>query len=475
MAEESQTVDGFKVPAVPKRAKQPQFPALKYEQPTNAGPPQHEYTLEVVKSGSQVESHSVPTTKTFYTFGRLPICDFPMDHESISRYHAVLQFYADGTACIIDLGSSHGTFINKAQAVAKIPARVNAGDQIRFGMSSRIWILSGQAEESPDQDEPEHQEQPQADSTTTQRDPVAYLYKFLRKSVEKDEYTWTVTTDDEDQVSVYISVDLHDEDGNNMTATVKAPTKDEAEQAAALRILEQLDESGYLSQHKHRRVAAQTDNAADSDDNDEYYDRTRTSAREASHLELHKVETYESLVLKIGLVDGEIASAKQQLLLIPALAENNDDELDELDVYMNSVGRNEQQESRRRISEQIDRLEAHRCTLESLIKIVAPESAPSKTTSINSDLPVSKPAAFTASPTVSVAEPPSVAAQPAELSKSPKEKRKRVYGPTREDIEQNAGSKHTKSNFNIDSDSTWQPPAGQTGDGKTSLNDKYGY
>ncbi|KAJ2130807.1 hypothetical protein GGH19_000469 [Coemansia sp. RSA 1807] len=475
MAEESKTVDGFKVPAVPKRAKQPQFPALKYEQPTNAGPPQHEYTLEVVKSGSQVESHSVPTTKTFYTFGRLPVCDYPMDHESISRYHAVLQFYADGTACIIDLGSSHGTFINKAEAVAKIPTRVNAGDQIRFGMSSRIWILSGQAEELPDQDEPEHQEQPQTDSTKTQRDPVAYLYKFLRKTVEKDEYTWTVTTDDEDQVCVYISVDLHDEDGNNMTATAKAATKNEAEQAATLQILEQLDESGYLNQHKRHRTTAQTDNAADSDDNDEYYDRTRAAAREASHLELRKVETYESLVLKIGLVDEEIASAKQQLLLIPVPDENNDDELDELDMYMNSVGRDEQQESRRRIADQIERLEAHKCTLESLIKVVAPESATSKTTSIKSNLLVSKPATSSASPNVPVAEAPSVAAQPAEPSKSPKEKRKRVYGPTREDIEQNAGSKHTKTSFTTDSDATWQPPAGQTGDGKTTLNEKYGY
>ncbi|PIA13764.1 SMAD/FHA domain-containing protein, partial [Coemansia reversa NRRL 1564] len=114
---------------------------LSYEQPLNAGTPQHNYNMEVIKDGSVVESHTVARDKTYFTFGRLPICDFPMEHGSISRYHAVLQFHDDGSMTIVDLGSSHGTFINRKQITARTPSKVDIGDQIRFGASSRIWII----------------------------------------------------------------------------------------------------------------------------------------------------------------------------------------------------------------------------------------------------------------------------------------------------------------------------------------------
>ncbi|KAJ2355051.1 hypothetical protein GGF43_002914 [Coemansia sp. RSA 2618] len=512
MADTTKTIDGFKVPAVPKRAPQPQFPPLNYEQPANAGAPPHDYTLDVIKAGCQVESHAVPTQKSFFTFGRLPICDFPMDHESISRYHAVLQFHNDGPPSIVDLGSSHGTYINKIQTAAKIPVQVRAGDQIRFGMSSRIWILNDPSEGAPGTEEPEQPVHRNAGPTKQGgKDPVAYLRKFLRKAVEKDEYTWTVSADDGGGlVSVDIAVELHDEDGNKLTGSAKAPTKDEAERLAALDLLAQLDGAGYLSQSKNRRNVAHPDDADNSDD-DEYYDRTKSTDRESKHLELRQVETLESLTQKIHLVDTDIAAAKKQLLQMPELAENDDGELDELDMYINNINRDEQQQSRMRIAEQLERLETHRCKLLSLIKIVAPESsllkeqgaadelsetesaepslskvavldepvAKAKSTEATSteDKPMDAKTAKENSAEAKTTEDNSSNAKSAELSESPKEKRKRVYGPTREDIEHHSSTKQAKVDASVsgDGDATWQPPAGQTGDGWTSLNDKYGY
>lgn len=55
------------------------------------------------------------------SFGRLNTCDVLCEHPSLSRYHSVLQ-YSNGSNAkypkglyLIDLGSTHGTFINKTK------------------------------------------------------------------------------------------------------------------------------------------------------------------------------------------------------------------------------------------------------------------------------------------------------------------------------------------------------------------------
>ncbi len=51
--------------------------------------------------------------KSFLVMGRLPVCDIELEHPSVSRYHAVVQFSLADEAKLFDLGSSHGTFLNK--------------------------------------------------------------------------------------------------------------------------------------------------------------------------------------------------------------------------------------------------------------------------------------------------------------------------------------------------------------------------
>lgn len=87
--------------------------------------------------------------KGAYMFGRIDMCDFVLEHPTISRFHAVLQFKKDGEAFLYDLGSTHGTFINKGQVKAKNYTKVNVGDVIRFGLSSRLYIFQGPSELMP--------------------------------------------------------------------------------------------------------------------------------------------------------------------------------------------------------------------------------------------------------------------------------------------------------------------------------------
>ena len=98
-------------------------------------------------------------------FGRLPVCDVPLEHPSISRYHAVLQYRPTGATTVgdqdeggegrplsfgtpneagyyvYDLGSTHGSFLNKSKLQPRVYCRVRVGQMVRFGGSSRLFVL----------------------------------------------------------------------------------------------------------------------------------------------------------------------------------------------------------------------------------------------------------------------------------------------------------------------------------------------
>ena len=44
----------------------------------------------------------------------------PMENPSVSRQHAVFQFSEDGNCYLFDLGSTHGTFVNKQRHVMRM-------------------------------------------------------------------------------------------------------------------------------------------------------------------------------------------------------------------------------------------------------------------------------------------------------------------------------------------------------------------
>ncbi|KAI3414516.1 FHA domain-containing protein [Psidium guajava] len=76
-------------------------------------------------------------------FGRVDLCDFVLEHPTVSRFHAVLQFNGEGDSYIFDIGSTHGTFVNKDQVKKKVYVDLHVGDVIRFGQSSRLYIFQG--------------------------------------------------------------------------------------------------------------------------------------------------------------------------------------------------------------------------------------------------------------------------------------------------------------------------------------------
>ncbi|CAN4079528.1 unnamed protein product [Withania somnifera] len=122
--------------------------SVPYTIPTWSGRPCHQFYLEVLKDGSIIDKFDVHK-KGAYMFGLVDLCDFVLEHPTISRFHAVLQFKGNSAAYVYDLGSTHGTFINKKEVKKRFFVELHVGDVLRFGHSSRLYIFQGPTDLMP--------------------------------------------------------------------------------------------------------------------------------------------------------------------------------------------------------------------------------------------------------------------------------------------------------------------------------------
>ncbi|TRY77451.1 hypothetical protein TCAL_08013 [Tigriopus californicus] len=128
-------------------------PRLDYEAPPWSGLAPPGYHLEVIKNGSIVSTHDLSGLGVF-TMGRWTECHLTLDHPSLSRYHAVLQYrstpdpprYPAGFY-LQDLDSTHGTYHNKKRCFPRKFYPLRVGHTVKLGGSSRLLILQGPSED----------------------------------------------------------------------------------------------------------------------------------------------------------------------------------------------------------------------------------------------------------------------------------------------------------------------------------------
>lgn len=126
---------------------------IKYAEPLEARKPKRRWRLYPFK-GEKALATLYIHRQSCYLIGRdRKVCDLPVDHPSCSKQHAALQYRLvpfereDGTAgkrvrpYIIDLDSANGTFINNKQIEAKKYIELLEKDVIKFGFSSREYVL----------------------------------------------------------------------------------------------------------------------------------------------------------------------------------------------------------------------------------------------------------------------------------------------------------------------------------------------
>ncbi|PAN20455.1 hypothetical protein PAHAL_3G319600 [Panicum hallii] len=127
---------------------------LLYSEPPEARKSENRWRLYVFKGGQPLNEPLYVHRMTCYLFGReRKVADIPTDHPSCSKQHAVLQYrlvekeQPDGMMAkkvrpyLMDLDSTNGTFINENRIEPRRYYELFEKDTIKFGNSSREYVL----------------------------------------------------------------------------------------------------------------------------------------------------------------------------------------------------------------------------------------------------------------------------------------------------------------------------------------------
>ncbi|KAJ8882589.1 hypothetical protein PR048_014400 [Dryococelus australis] len=152
---------------------------LKYSEPPEARKPKKRWRLYPFKGEKCLPTLYVHR-QSAYLIGRdRKIADLPVDHPSCSKQHAVFQYRLlpytreDGTTgrrirpYIIDLDSANGTFLNNVKIEPRKYVEVLERDVIKFGFSSREYVLLHEHSKDDFADD-DVQEEPTAEPAASQ-------------------------------------------------------------------------------------------------------------------------------------------------------------------------------------------------------------------------------------------------------------------------------------------------------------------
>lgn len=151
---------------------------IKYAEPPEAKIPKRRWRLYPFKGETALPVLYIHR-QSGYLIGRdRKICDIAVDHPSCSKQHAALQFRLvpyereDGSTgkrvrpYIIDLESANGTFVNNKKIDAKKYIELLEKDVIKFGFSSREYVLLHEASKEDAEDDDMVEEENENESET---------------------------------------------------------------------------------------------------------------------------------------------------------------------------------------------------------------------------------------------------------------------------------------------------------------------
>ncbi|CAA7055528.1 unnamed protein product [Microthlaspi erraticum] len=409
-----------------------------YTIPEWSGPPCHKFQLEVLKEGAIVEQLDV-YEKGAYLFGRDSMCDFSLEHPSISRFHAVIQYKRSGVAYLFDLGSTHGTVVNKNKVDKRVFVDLNVGDVIRFGGSTRLYLFQGPSDLMPPEKDLQLYREAKQRLELSERE--ASLRRARQQASMADGVSWGMGED---------AIEEEEEDVEEITwqtYTGELTPKQEKTKEKVLKRLEKIGHmskevsairakdisQGGLTQGQQTQIARNEQRTAElleelesleetlndsireslgaktgrkpkgkkkgivededdfSSDEDDFYDRTKKKPLTQKGSESQTVETVDSLLEKRDKVLKEIEEKNEQLS-----AEKNKMEIetvaevesgDSLDAYMTGLSTSLVQDKTTQIQQELSALQSELDRILYLLKIADPTGAEVKKRVLKSQEP----------------------------------------------------------------------------------------
>lgn len=379
-----------------------------------------------------------------------------MQHLTISRHHAILQYLGKENEIgepgfyLYDLGSTHGTFVNKNRLKPKLHVRVKVGHILKLGCSTRNYILNG-----PDEDQEEESELSVTELKAKRAEELKKIEEEIKEAErkrqeekEKEEargIDWGLGEDADEEVDLSenpyaqsnneelfiddpkkalrgfferegldfqydcsehgmgqflckVELPIDDEMGRPIIAEVlHKGKKKEAVIQCALEACKILDRHAVLRQASHESRKRKAKNWEENDyydsDEDTFLDRTGTIEKKREKrmntAASEKVQTYDSLSEQEKTINIQIEELEKKLSGIST--QNNDSknstEEDSLDAYMNELTESKQDKMAiNKVRSEITKLKAELTRIRKLINIAKPANLPPLIT-LSSDAP----------------------------------------------------------------------------------------
>lgn len=123
---------------------------LKYNEPQDAATPKLKWRLHGFKGDEELPVIHLHRQSAFMIGKEHKVCEIPLDHPSVSKQHAVLQFRKIPDALsnkirvklyVIDLASTNGTLLNGERIEPQRYYEAKEKDLLKFGFSSREYVV----------------------------------------------------------------------------------------------------------------------------------------------------------------------------------------------------------------------------------------------------------------------------------------------------------------------------------------------
>lgn len=356
---------------------------LEYQPPRWARPSEKSYFLEVLKQGVVLDPIEIPCGRDFILCGRASECDICMEHPSISRFHCVLQFgpgnectltiflmvSVDGKLFIFDLGSTHGTFLNKQRIPARQFVGWEVGSLLKLGESTRWYIIQAR-EELSDGAKREQDEEITGRLSSMKRlflDPITTLRSWFQECgqvMRLERISQYPNNQDQEQLVTLRIVlpPVVESISEEVVVEASGTTRKEVEFNVCMAACEKLKDLGELQPDiqdqeefssrewkRHRQEALE-------EEQETFFDQSLVVSEKADQSQL--LHTLSSLRERHRQLSDEIAQITEQLAYIDAHSSHlNANDEDDLDSYLEGLRAQQASEDRARLTFNLRQLE----------------------------------------------------------------------------------------------------------------------